>query len=38
MHKQMMSANLQIDAESIHIGPKINCDNAQKVEFKIKQA
>ena len=30
-----MSANVQIDAESIHIGPKVVCNRAQDVNSEI---
>ena len=30
-----MSENIQIVAESVHLGPKINCSNAQNVNTKI---
>ena len=33
---QIMSANLQIDVESLHIGPKIDCSTAQNVNTKTK--
>ena len=32
---QKMNANVQIDADSIHIGPTIACSNTQNVDTEI---